>query len=82
MNAFTLSDTTVNIEMMNFKYNVTVNPADGVDKETCYPPEQGGTSTVSCKSLNFALTIHQNSNIVFYLADPTNTYYLDTDLVA
>ena len=81
LNAFTLSDTTAGIEEIRFKYNVTINPADGIDNETCYPPEEGGISTVSCKSLNFALKIHHHSNIVFYLANPNSIYYLDTDLV-
>lgn len=66
---------------VRFKYNVTVSPANGIDDDTCYPSGENGMSNVPCQSLNFALKIDQRNYILFYLADPNQTYYLDTEKV-
>ena len=68
-------------EEVRFKYNVTVSPTNGVDNETCYPSGEYRRSNVPCQSLNFALKIDHRKYIMFYLADPNQTYYLDTEKI-
>ena len=63
-----------------YKYVVTIDPEneEAVDDTTCHPPDEGGKSSVPCKSLNYALTeFNMLNSVLFYLAAPRNSYSLN-----
>lgn len=76
LSTFMISNTMLKYEELNFKYNVTVSSANGVDSEACYPSPKGGVSPIPCKSLDFALKFHYRSSVAFYLTDPDSNYYI------
>ena len=66
-----------------FVHFVTIDPDDdkAENYKTCHPPDEGGKSNVSCKNLDNALqAFHNFSSVVFYLASPSDTYYLNFTL--
>ena len=66
---------------LHYDYIVTIDPDNekAVDNKTCHPPGsyQGEYSRVPCKSLDYAFQMfHSLSSVAFYLASPSDTYYL------
>ena len=63
-----------------YKYMVTIDPGneEAVDDITCHPPDEGGESSVPCKSLNYALmNFNMLNSVLFYLAAPRDSYSLN-----
>ena len=72
-----------NNDSQQYKYTVIVDPKneEAVDNITCHPPDEGGSSSVPCKSLNYALLeFNMLSSVLFYLAAPRYTYSLNFSL--
>ena len=66
-----------------YKYMITIDPEneEAVDDITCHPPDEGGESSVPCKTLNYALMkFNMLSSVLFYLAAPMNSYSLNFSL--
>ena len=66
---------------INYRYTIRIDPESdtALDAQTCYPPDEGGISNVSCRTLDFALQFYQHSSVKFLLASPNATYPLMTN---
>ena len=74
----------VSTEESSFEYNYTIiiDPKNdtAMDREDCYPPEEGGVSDIPCRTLDFALQFYPQTSIKFFLASADATYPLNTSI--
>ena len=67
---------------LEYDYTINVDPAseNAVNDKTCHAPDGGGTSSVPCQTLDYALAqlvlYEPNRSVKFYLASPDITYNL------
>lgn len=71
-------DLCLSVVSSNYTYTVIVDPGNDTarDSTDCYPPDEGGVSTVPCHTIDFAFNFSRQKSVKFYLASPTAIYPL------
>ena len=74
-------DNTKHVTVPSYKYVIVIDPSNetAMDGENCHPPDGGGSSTVPCKSLDYAfqqLRDHKPFPVMLYLASSSRYYHL------